>query len=239
VNALNEWGEGNSLEPSAQFGDGYGIAMKDALEISDKEHVWFDTQTEDGLVRDAELQAIMTANATMNLTADVCVMVRTSWRNSEDQPYKLTSMLRSLLAQTNENWRAVVLQTDNTTFWDLDRLVLTALDPRVRYITAPEDTEFFNATGEYPYGGTDWFIENLNDSDSTCAAAKYLLIADGGNTYEPHAFESLVEAKEDLIGLNFESRQTLWDHTQLQGKQTWKNSCTRLENVSSFLLRNT
>lgn len=36
VNALNEWGEGNAIEPSVQFGNGYGEAMKNAMQITGK-----------------------------------------------------------------------------------------------------------------------------------------------------------------------------------------------------------
>jgi len=197
--------------------------MKEAIEISEKEHVWFDTQTEDSLVRNQEVIPLM------NQTADVCVLVRTSPGNAEDRPFKLTAMLRSLIAQNNQKWRAVVVQTDKSEFGGIDQLVLRALDARVRYVRPSGDDSSFLEAGDGGYKATDWFIKNLTDSDPGCAAARYLLVTDGGNTYKPNAFDSVSNGEGDLIGLNVESRQTLWDHAQLQN-MTWNDTCTRLEN---------
>lgn len=230
VNALNEWGEGNSLEPSQQFGDGYGVAMREAMEISDKEHVWFDIQTEDSLARDKEISATV-----MNATADVCVLVRTSLEDAEHGEYKLTAMLRSLIAQRNQNWRAVVVQTDKREFWGLDQLVLQTLDSRIRYQTTPPEESHILEVNDDGWTATDWFVKNLKKSDAGCANAGYILITDGKNTYEPDAFSAASQTWGDMIGLNVESRQTQWDHPMLQNV-TWNETCTRLENVSLPIL---
>lgn len=232
VNALNEWGEGNSLEPSAQFGDGYGVAMREAVEISEREHVWFDVQTEDSLARNQEILPLM------NTTADVCVLVRTSPENAEHREFRLTTMLQSLVAQKNRNWRAVVVQTDKRDFNGLDQLVLRSLDSRIRLLPRPgDDDSHILEADDGGWTATDWFIKNLRKSDPSCAHARYLLVTDGGNTYEPDAFNAASKGWGDMIGLNVESRQTLWDHPLLQN-MTWNETCTRLEDVSISILLN-
>lgn len=228
INALNEWGEGNSLEPSAQFGDGYGIAMKNALEISEKEHVWLDTLMEDGIARNKEVDPLM------NQTAEVCVIVRTTPDDGDEKPFKLSALLRSLQAQNNQNWRAVVVQTNQSDFRGLDQLVIKPLDARIRRVVVPEDAAEVLESDVGGYKTTDWLVKNITDSDPGCAKARYFLVVNGGDRFEPHAFDSISEIISDMIGLNVESRQTLWNHAQLQ-ELTWNDTCSRLENVSSNL----
>lgn len=224
VNALNEWGEGNAIEPSAQFGDGYGKAMKEAMEITEKEHIWPDVSTAATLMRDAEMKAVM------NKTADVCVLVRTSANNTEDKPFKLSAMVRSLQAQNNLNWRAVIYQSDNSDFGNIDQLIVQALDPRVRRVKVPAN--FTTSKGqETDYRATDWLIGNLTDADPGCASAEYLLVTDGSNIYEKTAFETVLNAKYDLLGLNVESLKSIWNHPQLTN-DSWADRCQRLEDVS-------
>ena len=224
VNALNEWGEGNSIEPSAQFGDGYGRAMKAALEISEEEHIWPDVEAT--TIREAE---ILTA---MNETADVCVLVRASLNNTDSKVFTLPAMLRSLQAQSNLNWRAVVYQSEKSIFNSLDRLVVQALDPRIRRIVVPEN--YTTPKGEdLDFRATDWLIKNLTSSDPGCASAKYLLVTEASNTYEKTAFDTVINAEYDLLGLNVESREIILHHPQLTN-DSWADRCVRLEDVSAM-----
>ncbi|KAH6716361.1 glycosyltransferase WbsX-domain-containing protein [Leptodontidium sp. MPI-SDFR-AT-0119] len=222
VNALNEWGEGNSIEPSAQFGDGYGVAMKNALELSEKEHVWADISNGLSLVRDQEIAAVMEKKA------DACVLIRASPDNSEDKVFKLSAMLRSLQAQHNQNWRAVVFQSDRATFPELPVLVTRALDARVKHVEVSKDVVIPMPEGEdASFLATDWVIRELSTLSPGCASARYLLVTDGSNTYESSAFDSL-SGSQDLIGLNVESRQHIWDHPKLQNK-AWESRCSLLQ----------
>ncbi|KAE8442025.1 hypothetical protein EG329_003926 [Mollisiaceae sp. DMI_Dod_QoI] len=164
VNALNEWGEGNAIEPSVQFGDGYGVAMKKALEISEKEHVWPDLSIKSSTTHDKEMET------SMNQTVDVCVLVRASLVHAESEVFRLSAMLRSLQAQNNPKWRAIVYQKDRSDFPSLNKIVLQSLDPRIKHAVIPknivlpkERTEGFTAT--------DWILKNLTDLDSSCASA--------------------------------------------------------------------
>lgn len=224
VNALNEWGEGNSIEPSAQFGDGYGKAMKQAMELTEMEHVWPDVATALGMVRGAEI------NAVMNKTADVCILVRASPNHAETNIFTLSALFRSLQAQNNMNWRAVVYQSEQSDFASLDQLILQALDPRIRRVPIPAN--FTTPKGQdRDYRATDWLISNLTDSDPGCASANYLLLTDGSNTYENVAFDAVHNQKHDLIGLNVESSKNIWSHP-LFTNDSWAERCARLEDVS-------
>ncbi|EKD21515.1 uncharacterized protein L3040_006108 [Drepanopeziza brunnea f. sp. 'multigermtubi'] len=223
VNALNEWGEGNSLEPSVQFGDAYGIAMKTALSISEKQHLWADKVNQMSLARDKELAAHKTRQA------DVCVLVRASRdNNAEDKLFKLSAMLRSLQEQENQNWRAVVFQGDTVPFSDLQYVILKAVDARIRHVSVPQKAFPKPPVKDSGYAATDWVIKELNTTDPGCASARYLLVSDGAHTYHPSAFNYLSKS-EDIIGLNVESRDRLHDHEMLQGEVSWDDRCTRLE----------
>jgi hypothetical protein len=230
INALNEWGEGNALEPSIQFGDGYGTAMKDAIQISEQSHIWPDALVENDLARHARMKGLI------DQTADVCVLVQTFPWHADDKTFKLAAMLRSLQAQRNQKWRAIVFQTDDAQFAGLtanvDEIVFRTLDLRIRLISVPQDVRSAHTTDDAGYQAIDWVIENLDQSDPSCASARYLLITGGANTYEPNAFDSVSKDQYDLVGLNVESRWTIWNHNQLQEGQ-WQDRCVRLDNVSS------
>ncbi|KAK0111309.1 hypothetical protein ONS95_015017 [Cadophora gregata] len=226
VNALNEWGEGNAIEPSAQFGDGYGIAMKNALKISQKEHVWADISTEMSLARDKEASIIPERKP------DICVLIRASPANAEDRLFRLSATLRSLQAQHNPSWRALVYQSDRVMFPELGLLVTEALDARVIHVEIPKDIVIPTQDGkDESFLATDWVIRSMAASDPGCATAKYLLVTTGSTTYEPSAFDSLSQY-QDLVGLNVESRRRVWDHPQLQQK-SWDSRCSQLQNVRS------
>ncbi|KAG4438604.1 hypothetical protein IFR05_005928 [Cadophora sp. M221] len=211
-----------TLEPSAQFGDGYGVAMKNALQISEKDHVWADISNGLSFVRDQEIAAVMERKA------DACVLIRASPENAEDKVFKLSAMLRSLQAQHNQNWRAVVFQSDRAFFPQLPVLVTRALDARIKHVEVSKDVVIPIPEGDdTSFLATDWVIKDLATSSPGCASAKYFLITDGSNTYEPSAFDSLSKS-QDLIGLNVESRQHIWDHPQLQSK-SWESRCSHLQ----------
>ncbi|KAI9745641.1 MAG: hypothetical protein M1818_001175 [Claussenomyces sp. TS43310] len=205
INALNEWGEGNALEPSMQFGDGYGVAMKNAVAISEREHVW----TKDFI---AEQQMINRATKARekNETADVCVLVRTCAEHAADKTYKLGAMLESLQKQSNPNWRAIVYQTDKANFGS-ETLAFRSLDQRVAFAKVPEHLLNETLTLEASYPALDWVMQRLDVLDPVCAKARYLLLADGGNTYAPAAFSAFAgyNSPADIYALTVESRQTI------------------------------
>lgn len=227
VNALNEWGNGNSLEPSIQFGDGFGMAFKTAFEISEREHVWPDIANEDRRIRDQATAQVMKEEP------DVCVIVRTNRFDGYDRTFTLPNMLKSLQAQTNQNWRAAVIQTNDTgDFHSLDKIIMRTLDPRIQHHKIPGDVKMFPPWNDEGYMATDWTIKNLTEQDHFCKGAKYLLVTTGNTTYESTAFEDAMKVKADLIALNVESKDSIRQHKNRQS-MSWDAHCTSLEIVSS------
>jgi hypothetical protein len=225
VNALNEWGEGNALEPSAQFGFGYGEAMKNAVAISEKEHAWPDVSIDVQIKRSKELEVLM------KQPADVCVIVRTTREDYDDRTFTLSAMLRSLQAQNNPRWRAAVVQTNDIgDFGYLGRVILKQLDPRIQHVQMPDNVKLVTPTNDGGSMATDWFISQMTNEGGFCQGAKYLLITNGDVTYEANSFDAISTSRGDLIGLNVESKQTIWNITASQDIP-WDKRCTALENV--------
>jgi Glycosyltransferase WbsX len=220
VNALNEWGEGNALEPSVQFGDGYGKAMKSALQLSEQLHFWPDELLNRALLRTSS------EKAQPKLNLDVCVLARMSSYDASSFD-DLKAMLRSLQAQENERWRAIVFNdTSESGIPSLEDVVLRMVEPRIQWLDVPrEDVK----ERSEPFTNTDWLISQL--STMACGGAKYLLITEGDQLYHPSAFNTASTGEHSLLGLNVESRLGLWNLEDQSGIN-WEDRCVRLE-VSS------
>lgn len=217
INALNEWGEGSSLEPSVQFGNGYAEAMKEAVRISEKQHEWLSQDVSVALARVKE----MTANVNHKLAPpDVCVLVYASTEYGWDKRYTLEDMIRSLQGQNNPNWRAVVFAVDGLS---IAPLLAPTMDNRANVISIPKELNATRAAQAF-----DWVINNLTDADPLCWSAKYMLATNAGNAYSPTAFDAAAKGKDDFVALNIESRWTVRDADPALGSG---DLCTRLENV--------
>lgn len=116
INALNEWAEGNALEPSVQWGTQWSDSLIEAIAEAESLH-W-----RDEMVDPSDKIAGLLEKGTEDV--DVCVLLRaqdTAWPffvNSPDDvvfhppnPVNMLDMLRSLTAQHNDRWRAVVFST--------------------------------------------------------------------------------------------------------------------------------
>jgi len=214
INALNEWGEGSALEPTVQFGTAYADAMKEAVRISEKKHIWQSQDIAEGLERTAKF------NAQINKTVqppDVCVLIQTSAEYGLDKRFNLDDMIRSLQSQKNRNWRAVVFAADGT---DIGHILLARIDPRIKEVSLPSNVDTAHAY--------NWVIKNLTTADPSCASAKYMLITNGGNEYAPSSFDATAEGKADFLALNVESRWTIKDANPPRDAQ---HLCTRLQDV--------
>ncbi|KAH6663176.1 glycosyltransferase WbsX-domain-containing protein [Halenospora varia] len=217
VQSLNEWGEGNALEPSMQFGDGYGRAMKKALEISNERHLWPDQRLREALQRTLELKG------SENPPLDVCVLVRTDGRHGVSSTFNLPTMLRSLIRQKNQQWKAIVFEAV-TALPGIEELLYRIGDLRIKLVTPPGGLRDEN-------NATDWAISQLNISDSShCGSAKYILITDGDKLYEPNAFSTVIGAEGTLLGMNTESRLSIWN-AENSSHIAWEDRCGRLEMI--------
>ncbi|KAK7756592.1 hypothetical protein SLS62_001429 [Diatrype stigma] len=228
INSLNEWGEGNVFEESVQWGDMYPKAFKEAMEYADAHLPWIEDlvlQGETLALRDSEPDA-------ESEEVDVCVIIRefhAVWPWTE--AFDLSYTLRSLQAQNNERWRAVVVPIDDAK--DAKRkihvAVLDSWDPRVAMAEVPD--EFYTGINESSDGleVTDWVIENMASSSPSCAGAKYMLITNSTNFYEPNTFDAATtnSSSGDIIGLNFVSESTM--ESAAADNLTWDQRCDRLE----------
>jgi hypothetical protein len=251
INAFNEWGEGNVLEPSKQWGTNFSAALREAIDLGHS-IPWKDDLIEqsESLAREHAItsQPGSTSKADVNAQPrhdiDVCVLVRTfksDWQFSE--AFGLSDLLRSLTAQNNPRWRAVVLRGAESAD---DRIVkshvLDAYDPRVTVIDPPEAIlkQGVDAPNAGEWAVTDWALANLTEFAaaglSDCGLAQYLVVAKSNATYAPDAFDAVdgswsssragrAPVAGDIVGMNFETTETL------QAEETvmpWHERCTRL-----------
>lgn len=228
INALNEWGEGNVLEPSMQWGDGFSKAFHEATVMA-TELPW----KHEVIAYGEELQGKLGKTSG---DADVCVLIRTlkaDWQFSD--PFGLSEMLRSLQEQTNGNWRAIVVRANETVNERITKVhVMDAYDPRVVYADIPREVLQNETESSGGWEVTDWAIEHLADLSKTCYSSEYLLIANSSSTYSPTSFEGisdngLIEKRPDILGLNFETIQTV---RQSDDYLLWNQRCSRLKGVN-------
>ncbi|OIW34296.1 hypothetical protein CONLIGDRAFT_745 [Coniochaeta ligniaria NRRL 30616] len=251
INAFNEWGEGNVLEPSKQWGANFSAALHEAVELGHS-IPWKDDLIEqsESLAREHAITSQPGSTTKADVIPqprhdiDVCVVVRTfksDWQFSE--AFGLSDLLRSLTAQNNPRWRAVVLRGAESAD---DRIVkshvLDAFDPRVRVIDPPEAIlkQGLDVRNASEWAVTDWALTNLTEiADaglSDCGMARYLVVARSNATYAPDAFDAVdgswsssragrPAGEGDIVGLNFETTETVGAE---ETDMPWGERCTRL-----------
>jgi hypothetical protein len=220
INALNEWGEGNVLEPSIQWEDGFSKAFREAVTIAEK-LPWKVDMIAAGQKLEKEI-------STRTSPVDVCAIVRVfkaDWPFSD--PFGLSETLRSLREQSNKKWRAVVVPAANVDQRILKVHVMDAFDPRVVLAEVPE--EILNNETAGGWHVTDWVIENLAQINSSCANATHLLVASADTTYSPTTFDVVARdngehARGEIVGLNFETTETI---RLTEKPMAWNERCDR------------
>lgn len=222
INAINEWGEGNVLEPTRQWGNGFSQALRSALDYADRALPWMDDLMRQG--EELETQIIDSSERD-----DVCVIVRDfkgspSW----SEVWQLSHTLWSLQAQNNPRWKAVVVPVgEGTDMGAIEAQVMDTYDPRISAFDVPSYYETNNNTSADEV--TDFVLENLDEISPSCAQARYMLITNASTTYEPHVFDVLASIRgttDDIIGMNFVSRETMAVLDQ-RGAVSWDQRCVR------------
>lgn len=223
INAFNDWGQGNTLEPTMRYGNGYIRALDEAMDYVDKHVLWAPHL----LLESSRIAKEVASNDTQ---VDVCVVIRDfhtlfPWQEA----WTLRQTIESLREMRNTRWRAVVAGVHSDD--EKRRIDLTLLDmnePRV--VNADVPAEIQKKVEDKPDGSeaTDWAIKNLDTVSPGCGRAKYLLITNATNVYEPDAFDVLEKAEADIVGMNFESLESmrLADKAQPEGF-TWDQRCER------------
>lgn len=226
INAFNEWGEGNTLEASDRWGTGYMRALDEAMEYAENHYQWAPHQFLDR----PQIAKEVIDNKT---PVDVCVIIREfNARFPFEHPWTLWETLDSLRNMRNKRWRAVVASTvAENEVRRIDVTLLNANDPRIVKANTPADVLVKLGDGPDGANATDWVIKNLDTISPACAGATYMLITNATTQYEPDAFDGLNTTGADIIGLNFESVETMRfadkDRTEAL---PWDQYCERFEN---------
>ncbi|CAN8105327.1 unnamed protein product [Discula destructiva] len=218
INALNEWGEGNVLEPSIQWGSDFSKALRAAKDYADTSLPWVDDVIRQG----EELEPEVLDDKSQ---VDVCVVIRDlrgemPWSTA----WQLQHTLWSLQAQHNPRWRAVVVPVGSQTeMRGIESQVLDTYDPRIRAFTPASDGLNPNSSDEV----TDWVIHDLDRLDPSCGRATYMLVTNAATTYEPHTFDVASPKQTDIIGLNFVSPSTMKLQNEREENVEWNQRCSR------------
>lgn len=227
VNALNEWGEGNVLEPSEQWGDRFSRALRGAVDYAEQALPWLD----DIIARGEKLEDEVLDPGSQ---VDVCVIVRDSLgRKPWTDVWQLSTLLRSLQAQTNPRWRAVVVPVgENANMEGIEAQVMDAYDPRIKAHDIPQELkEYYSMLTADDV--TDWAIEDIDILSPSCGSASYMLVTDATRIYDPHAFDTASEKQFDIIGLNSISKRTMARLDQHEESLAWNDRCSRYLDLSS------
>lgn len=227
INAWNEWGEGNTLEASERWGDGYLKALNEAMEYAEQHVSWSPHLLLDSAK--SNKQAEDSASQT-----DVCVVIREFHATYPWQEiWTLDQTISSLRDMKNPNWRAVVASVLEDNEGDEQKLNVTVIDayePRLIHTRIPADIREEAAGASAGSAATDWMIQNLDSISPGCGNAKYLLITNSTNRYEPNTFDVIANASTDVIGLNFESMESMaLVKEKGSGEFSWDERCERFD----------
>lgn len=230
INALNEWGEGNTLEPSMQWGSRFSKALRAAVDYAETSLPWADDLIRQGEELEPE---VMDESSQV----DVCVVVRDfTGANPWSEVWQLQHTLWSLQAQHNPRWRAVIVPVGEQTWMrGIEAQVLDTYDPRIKSFDIPIGQRYDKSTNSAD-DVTDWVIQNIDALSPSCGKATYMLITNASTTYEPHTFDVASRKRTDIIGLNFISQATMALQDQHEGSLTWDKRCSRYSDKTPLQL---
>jgi hypothetical protein len=225
INALNDWANGNVLEPSEEWQHQFLETFHDALQYADENFEWAPRLVAQNLRLSKQV-------ANPEAAVDVCVIIRefrtvSPWRDT----FTLEHTLESLRDMKNPRWRAVVARVlPEVNARSVEDAVAAAHDPRVTAIEPP--SQLLRRSGESRHGAeiTDWAIRNMNVLSPGCARARYLLITNSTNMYEDDTLDAADKDVADVIGLNFESADTMAAYEATKhGKLFYDDRCGRFD----------
>lgn len=197
VNAWNEWGEGNILEPDLRHGRGnLGSVLR-----ASRRHL-----RRRGL------------HDEFPLPVEVCFVVRTFGGHVlPSAMYQLKHLFQSLMDLQKVRWHAVIVDTDDgNPLMDSD---LQAFDlSRCTLLTIPTALRRSYWNDEAAYIVTDWAIRQVP------VEAEWVVITNGDNFYDPQSFQ-WIQAFEmstmdyDMVLMPFASRYVHGDYLASLGSE--------------------
>uniref|UniRef100_A0A061QLB4 Uncharacterized protein n=2 Tax=Tetraselmis sp. GSL018 TaxID=582737 RepID=A0A061QLB4_9CHLO len=128
----------------------------------------------------------------------VCVVVRTYHKHASGY-YRLVDSLTSLMQQTYTEWEALVFQTDDVPFPELEDIIANLGDSRIRRLNLGLHRY---SHGESAYSLTDKAITHCSEE------SKWLVVTNGDNQYHP-LFLSSIDARSDVTTVNWYTRYSL------------------------------
>uniref|UniRef100_A0A061S9I6 Glycosyl transferase family 1 domain-containing protein n=1 Tax=Tetraselmis sp. GSL018 TaxID=582737 RepID=A0A061S9I6_9CHLO len=140
-----------------------------------------------------------------------CIVVRTFHEHGSGL-FDLESMLRSLKAQENGNWEAIISVTDTNPFPNLMRIIDNVDDLRLRYVHLGSRFYDHNMSA---YDLTDELISHCSPD------ASWLLVTNGDNRYLPQ-FLNHTDTDFDLIAYDWYTRYMYINDPETRGEL-----CTR------------
>lgn len=245
INALNEWGEGNVLEPSAQWGDAFSKALRGAVDYAATALPWADDLIRQGEELEPEVQYMYddaahssSSSSSPAVVVDVCVIVRDfAGQMPWTDVWQLSHTLWSLQAQHNPRWRAVVVPVGEEAggMRGIETQVLDTYDPRIQAVEIPQNlrSRADRITSDVV---TDWVVKNIAELSPSCGKATYMLVTNATTTYEPHTFDVASRKRTDIIGLNFMSRKAMELQNAREGNLTWNQRCSRYSDSTPLQL---
>ncbi|KAJ3023834.1 hypothetical protein HKX48_000522 [Thoreauomyces humboldtii] len=216
INALNEWGEGNVLEPSKQYGYGHAEAVRDAMRYLRTPAPRLPIHGPDALLPPVPRKI------------ETCFLVRTYVGHADGNIFTLRAMLNSLKALSNPNWEAIVFITDTEEFPNFWKLEIELDDDRFFFFDVPSNAKKRYVAADAGYSITDYVIKHLSVISPAASQANWLVATNGDNYYRTDALDYL-DKRFDIIGLNFMSRWNAWNEERERLDIPWDQRCDRLE----------
>jgi hypothetical protein len=160
----------------------------------------------------------------------VCIIVRT-YKDHEIGIYNIHQLLNTLLALRHKNWKAFIVNTDVTSFEDLNSIIdQYDHEGKIKISPLAANRSFAEDTNS-PFDVTDRAI------DRHCGPGEdfeWLLVTNGDNWYTPDALDFLPN-DVDLVLMNFYSRYSLINMITTTNTPDDQACCVRLANFQCMV----
>lgn len=229
VNAWNQWGTGQAIEPSHEFGMKWLRAIQTARKM-DAYSLHFPNVPIAGvgnLIKFTNTNSNTKNNNNHDhdhdkndMRSKLCIIVRTFLKHDDGNIYSFRDFLLTILRQERKNIKVIVANTDQRPFGRMEKIIEECREQIVKeqQLSSVTDIEIEvivdNGYTLEPYTSrvagyntTDAIIANhITSSDSVCS---HFVATNGDNFYSPDAFNQLPNNDEVMTLMNFYGRYKL------------------------------